>query len=131
MNEITMSRVLVIDDDQGIRDLLSAYLDIGGHECLTAANGFDGLNLLRQAPVDLVITDLVMKYDGMMTIRVIRWEFPTLGVIAMSGHSKERLEMAKTVGADRVLHKPFTAEELKAVMAEVQALRQVPEAGRP
>jgi CheY-like chemotaxis protein len=119
-----MSRVLVIDDDQGIRDLLSACLVIAGHECHTAANGFDGLNLLRQTPVDLVITDLVMKYDGMMTIRVIRWEFPNLGVIAMSGHSKERLEMAKAVGADRVLQKPFTADDLKAVMSEVQAIER-------
>jgi two-component system cell cycle response regulator CpdR len=119
-----MSRVLVIDDDQGIRDLLSAYLAMDGHECLTASNGFDGLNLLRQAPVDLVITDLVMKYDGMMTIRVIRWEFPQLGIIAMSGHSKERLDLARAVGADRVLHKPFTADDLKAAMAEVRAIER-------
>lgn len=119
-----MSRVPVIDDDQGIRDLLSAYLTIAGHECQTAANGFDGLNLLRRTPVDLVITHLVMKYDGMMTIRVIRWEFPKLGIIAMSGHSKGRLDLARAVGADRVLPKPFTADELKAVIAEVRAIER-------
>jgi len=114
-----MSRVLVIDDDQGMRDLLAAFLKIDGHECFLASNGFDGLNLLRATPVDLVITDLVMKYDGMMTIRVIRWEFPKLGIIAMSGHSKERLELAKAVGASRVLSKPFVQEDLKTAMAAV------------
>ncbi len=121
-----MPRVLVIDDDQGIRDLVMAYLTLDGHEGHLAANGFDGVNQLRKTPVDLVVTDLVMKYDGMMTIRVIREEFPKLGIIAMSGHSPARLEMAMAVGADRVLRKPFDAADLRTVMAEVLAGRRHP-----
>lgn len=98
-----------------------------GHECRTASNGFEGLNLLRQAPADLVITDLMMKYDGMMTIRIIRWEFSGMGIIAMSGHSKLRLNLAKENGADRVLSKPFTPADLKSVISEVLAIeRQAP-----
>jgi CheY-like chemotaxis protein len=92
LSKPSMTRVLVIDDDQGIRDLLTAYLTIDGHECHTAANGFDGLNLLRSRPVDLVITDLVMKYDGMMTIRVIRWEFPQLKEAAMAQYKEWKPE---------------------------------------
>jgi CheY-like chemotaxis protein len=118
-----MARVLVIDDDQGIRDLMAAWLAIDGHACHTAANGHDGINLVRTLPVDLVITDLVMKYDGMTTIRVIRWEFPKIGIIAMTGHAKERLDQAATVGADRLLSKPFDAAALRAAMQDVLAAR--------
>lgn len=119
-----MARILVIDDDEGIRNFVSACVGIDGHECQTASNGFDGLNLLRKTPVDLVITDLVMKYDGMMTIRVIRWEFPKIGIIAISGHSKSRLDLAKETGADRTLCKPFTPGDLKSVISEVLAIER-------
>jgi CheY-like chemotaxis protein len=116
-----MARILLIDDDQGVRDLLGAWLTLDGHVCVTAADGHVGLMLLRATPVDLVITDLVMKYGGVMTIRVIRWEFPRVGIIAITGHGKALLEQARSAGADRLLAKPLEAAALRAAVHELLA----------
>jgi CheY-like chemotaxis protein len=120
-----MARILVIDDDQGVRDLLGAWLTMDGHACLMAANGHFGVELLRATPMDLVITDLVMKYGGVMTIRVIRWEFPRVGIIAITGHGQALLEQARAAGADRLIAKPLDAAVLRTTVKELLA------AGRP
>ena len=62
---------------------------------------------------------LQMPYGGLPTIRVLRTEFPKVKIIAMSGAGKFRLDMAGSIGANRTLAKPFSAEELTAAVAEV------------
>lgn len=116
-----MARILLIDDDESFRTTLAQMLIAGGHKVVTADDGLTGANLFRAAPTDLVLTDMVMPHGGLLVIRVLREQFPALKVIAMSGGGSHRLDYARSLGAQRTLAKPFTAEQLAAAIAETLA----------
>lgn len=111
-----MPRILFIDDDESLRNVVSKALTHAGHEVIQAADGQQGLDLARSTRLDLVITDLVMPVqEGVETILTLRREQPKLPVIAISGgmsNSKLYLEIAGKIGARRILAKPFTPREL-------------------
>ena len=117
-----MSRILIIDDDAGVRASLQYGLKLGDHDVALAQNGDEGIQRLRESPVDLVITDLFMPgKDGMETIMELRREFPSVPIIAISGGhltSGSALQAAKLMGAAHVLQKPFDAEKLVSVINE-------------
>ncbi len=118
-----MPYILLIDDDELLRGVLAKALDHAGHQVIQAADGQQGVELARATPVDLVITDLIMPVqEGVETIVKLRRERPDLPIIAISGgvtNSKIYLEIASRIGAKRILAKPFTPQELLAVIAEV------------
>ena len=116
-----MARILIIDDDEPFRAMLLAMLRESGHTAVAATNGLDAIALFRATPADLILTDIMMPYDGLATIRILRGEFPQLGIIAMSGGAERRLDYARSLGAHRTLAKPFTAVQLTAAIAEVLA----------
>jgi CheY-like chemotaxis protein len=112
-----MSRVLVIDDDDQMLDVLSQILARAGYEVVKAVNGREGLASVRANPVDLVVTDLLMpEMEGIETIMELRREFPGTRIIAISGGAKrgihDFLPLAKRLGAERVLAKPFERQDL-------------------
>jgi DNA-binding NtrC family response regulator len=74
-------------------------------------------------PSDVVITDMVMPYGGLATIRLLRNESPNVGIIAMSGGGAFRLDYARGMGAHTTLKKPFTVEELTIAIADALAAR--------
>jgi len=118
-----MSRILVIDDEPSVRELLCAMLVEDGYDVAEAADGKVGMKLFRESPADLVITDLIMpEKEGIETIMELRRYFPEVKIIAMSGGGiidpEDYLCMALGVGAHRVFEKPFgVAEMLNAVRA--------------
>src|SRR5688572_9873174 len=118
-----MSCILIIDDDDLLRNVLAKSLTHAGHTVLQAADGRQGLEVACLAPVDLVITDLVMPVqEGIETIMKLREEKPALPVIAMSGdtsNSNLYLQIAGKIGARRILEKPFSPSELLAVIREL------------
>ncbi len=116
-----MARILIIDDDESFRVLLNQTLTEAGHTTVAAVNGFEALKLLRADPADLILTDIMMPYGGLATIRILHDEFPQIGVIAMTGGDAFRLDYARNLGADQTLIKPFTAEQLTAAIASVLA----------
>jgi CheY-like chemotaxis protein len=113
-----MARILLIDDDPLIRATLPLALAELGHDAVVAGDGKEGLRRLREGPIDLVLTDVLMpEADGLEVVGAVRKEFPRLGVIAISGGSarlpgRDALQLARYLGADLVLAKPFTEEEL-------------------
>ncbi len=113
-----MARIIIIDDDEMLRNMVARGLKAAGHEVSVAGNGFDGVKMFRQESADLIVTDLNMPHGGLPTIRVLRGEFPNLPIIAMSGNSNN-LDVAGAIGATRILSKPFTPAELAAAIAEV------------
>ena len=123
-----MARILVIDDDEAFRDLLLDMLREAGHVAVAAINGMEGLKQIRATPADLILTDMMMPYGGLETIRIVRQEFPRLGIVAMSGGGTHRLDYARSLGAHRTLTKPFTAGQLSTAIAEVSALMAEPPA---
>jgi DNA-binding response OmpR family regulator len=119
-----MKRVLVIDDDWQMREMMHQVLTRAGYDVVEAPNGEVGMNIHRQDPVDLVITDLIMpEKEGIETIRELRRDYPGLKIIAISGGGRAGAEgylsVAKTIGADRTMAKPF---DLKKILDTVEEL---------
>ena len=122
-----MARILIIDDEPSILEVLRKILLFEGYDVVTAINGEEGLELFRQTPCDLVITDMVMPLkDGLQTILDLRNEKPDLPIIAMSGGgtiSKERyLTVAGYLDKVITVAKPFSvgsiAEAVTSLLSE-------------
>lgn len=121
-----MARILLIDDDAELRVLAGLNLKEAGYDVSLAADGNEGLKLFRQEPADLVITDIYMpNREGLETIRDLRQRFPGVGIIAMSGRATAgtMLGIARKLGADEVLQKPFATNELLDAISKVLSSR--------
>ncbi|HYX63240.1 MAG TPA: response regulator [Burkholderiales bacterium] len=120
-----MSRVLVVDDNADMRELLRVILESAGYSVDLAADGALGLVLLRARSADVVLTDIFMpNQDGIETIACLRSEFPEAKVIAMSGggrvvKGKDYLSTAGEIGAHALLRKPFDSEQLLRLLQEL------------
>ncbi len=115
--EATLPKILVIDDDPEVRDLISCILEMEGHSVVLAEDGIKGVATHRAELPDLVITDMFMpEQGGAETIIKIRQESPDARIIAVSGGGRfdgaHPLIAAKKLGAMETLNKPFTVTEL-------------------
>ena len=122
-----MSSILIVDDEEDIRDALTMVLEGAGYDVMVASNGNEAVELQRKQPVDLIITDIIMpEKDGVSTIKELRQKFPGIRIIAISGGGGVQpieyvpdaitttayLAAAKEAGADRVFTKPFERRDL-------------------
>lgn len=112
-----MARILVIDDEELARFTLREILEEAGHEVMEASNGNEGTASQRTNPCDLVITDMIMpEKEGLETIAELKGEYPDLKIIAISGGGRTRnmdfLKLAGEFGADQVIVKPFSEDDL-------------------
>lgn len=118
-----MAAILIIDDDEAIRNLVRDALAEEGHDVLTAKDGVAGLSLYARSLPDAVIVDIIMpNMGGIEIIRELREKNPELPIIAISGGGRTRnfelLEIAKRLGANHVLTKPFDVDELRSSVAD-------------
>ena len=113
-----MSNILIVDDEQSYRQLLSLVFEGDGHTIRTAANGLEALSLLQAEPSDVVISDVKMPdMDGIEMLRSIRETLPDLGIVFMTAFaSVEAAREAFKLGADDFIQKPFDVEELKLIV---------------
>ena len=119
-----MARVLVVDDDFQMREMLGVILQRKGYDVITAADGRLAVQLQKKSPFDLVITDIIMpEKEGLETISELRHSYPCLKIIAISGGGRHRpggyLELARQLGADRILAKPFGSWEILSAVNEL------------
>jgi len=119
-----MARILVIEDDDQVRAMLKQMLEVAGHEVTEAPDGEAAIQLQKQNPANLVITDIIMPVkEGLETIMDLRKAFPALKIIAISGGGQlgpdGYLKSAQILGADRIFPKPL---EMKTVLDTVQEL---------
>jgi DNA-binding response OmpR family regulator len=114
-------RILVADDEAGVRGLLRLVLERDGYEVVEAANGTEAIKEVQSGHVDLLITDLVMPdREGIDTIRTLREAGADLRIIAMSGWlGGEFLNVARLMGADAVLSKPLNLDLLLQKVSDV------------
>jgi CheY-like chemotaxis protein len=112
-----MARILIIDDNAPTRDILRQALERAGHEVVEASDGRVGIEHQRTIPAEVIITDILMpEQEGFETIRELRRDFPTTGIIAMSGGGQigcdTLLAIAERLGAQCVLQKPFGLQDM-------------------
>jgi DNA-binding response OmpR family regulator len=108
-----MARILVVDDEEMDRMLVRAILEAAGHELFYAGEGDSALQLLRDNPVDLVLTDLAMPdFNGLRFIKELREEGFRVPVIAVSGRAVDQLDLAESYGADLTMIKPIDEKHL-------------------
>jgi len=105
--------VLVVDDNDCIREVLTALLSHKGHRCESAANGREAMEKVAQGHFDVVITDVNMpEMDGITLTRELALRFSDLPVMIMTGQLDEHCrKSALLAGAREVLRKPFEISE--------------------
>src|SRR5262245_64193780 len=108
-----MAQVLIIDDQDSIREGLELLLRRRGHQTFSASGGKEGLALLDEHGVDLVITDLKMaKMDGLEVLRSVKERAPETEALVITGYGTvEKAVEAMKLGAADFITKPFSSEE--------------------
>jgi PAS domain S-box-containing protein len=119
-------RVLIIDDDAMVRELLADILQSAGHTVVQVSGGWEGIRLFRQARFDLVLTDLGMpECSGWEVAAAIKAITPKTPVALVTGWgiTLDRTKL-KAAGVDLVLNKPFQYLDVMTVVAEAMELRE-------
>jgi sigma-B regulation protein RsbU (phosphoserine phosphatase) len=111
-------KILVVDDEEGIRQDLSFILEDEGYEVTTASSGSEAMSHLEEQSFDIVITDLMMPApDGMEILRKTKQEHPGTVVVMITGHgSEERAVEAMHLGADDYFPKPFNFDKIEEML---------------
>ena len=109
-----MADVLVVDDDENLRDVLRRILERAGHTVRLATDGVEAVQLLEKNRPDVVLTDIYMPgLDGVELTRILQKQENPPAVIGMSGKPKPMaLDMVTLQGASATLNKPFMPQEL-------------------
>lgn len=121
-----MARILIIDDNAQLREMLNLMLAQAGYDVTEAGSGEMGVNLYRANPADLVVVDILMpEKGGLETIVELKRDFPNARLIGISGGFQKKTDENKTLaellGVHRTLSKPFAPEELLKAIREVLA----------
>lgn len=112
-------RILVVDDEEIVRESCRRVLSEAGYAVRTVGNGRDALNLCRAEHFDVMLTDLRMAdMDGLEVIRAAAREFPGLRVVVITGYpSRESLQQAQELGVCEYVEKPLNPSRLSEVTA--------------
>jgi CheY-like chemotaxis protein len=121
-----MANILIIDDEPSVLKTLRRMLEDAGHVVTEALDGDVAFRQFQGQPADLVITDIFMPaMDGIEVLVNIRRSFPEARVLAMSGGGlisrEQALGDASLLGADEILQKPFTKDEVLATVDRILA----------
>ncbi len=113
-----MSKLLIVDDEQSYRQLLTLVFEGDGHQIRTAMNGREALEMLESEPAEVIITDVRMPdMDGIELLRHVREFLPDVGFVLMTAFATvDTAREAFKLGADDFIQKPFDVEELKIIV---------------
>ncbi|MBD3401832.1 response regulator [candidate division GN15 bacterium] len=110
--------ILVVDDEQMMRDLLTKILSRDGYRILTAEDGQAALEMLDQHQIDLIISDMKMpRLNGFELLKIVKKDYPTIGMIMMTAYGDTyTVKDALLLGADEYLTKPFKSFEVSLIV---------------
>ncbi|MBL7033878.1 MAG: response regulator [Candidatus Delongbacteria bacterium] len=113
-----MTRVLVVDDVEDMRDILRQFVEVFGFEAMTAGSGNEALEIFKNNDIDLIITDIMMDNgDGFELVKGAREIRKDIPVIFITGYEVDNArERAANLGANGFLAKPFSIKELKELI---------------
>jgi DNA-binding NtrC family response regulator len=117
----TKSNILVVDDEDALRMVLSSELQSSGYEVGTASDGDEAINLVQSKKFDLVLLDIKMpRVDGFEVLKFIKKNYPTIKVIMLTGFAdlKNAIE-SKKHGAEDFVSKPYDLVDLLTTIERV------------
>ena len=115
MDSEKSKKILVVDDETAITELIEVILSERGYQVIIANNGKSGIRQFEKFHPDLIITDLVMPdIEGIELLRVLRTRTKSIPIIVMSGNpvGQKFLKASRLLGAIDTLNKPFNPQEL-------------------
>ena len=115
-----MAKILIVEDEKNMQEIIVEYMQRGGHTCFTADDGMDALLTLKNNPVDLMVLDIMMPHlDGFSVCKIAR-EMSNLPIIMLTAKSNEDDKLkGYDLGADDYMTKPFSP---KVLLAKANAL---------
>ncbi|MCX7354775.1 MAG: response regulator [Alphaproteobacteria bacterium] len=128
-----MAKILLIDDDDLVRQVITRQLERAGHAVSAAAHGGKGVEAFETQTFDIVITDILMpEKEGLETIQTLRRLAPAIPIIAMTGGpvsaqlsgkiGVDYLGIAEQLGTTKTIRKPFRGAQMLAVIAACLAV---------
>ena len=115
-----MAKILFVEDEKNMQEIIAEYMRRGGHTCFTADDGMDALLALKNNPMDLMILDIMMPHlDGFSVCKMAR-EMSSIPIIMLTAKSNEDDKLkGYDLGADDYMTKPFSP---KVLLAKTNAL---------
>jgi len=126
IKEARQARILVIDDEESVRDILSRILETTGHQVMVASNGEEGIERFKSEAFDLVFTDLGMpKLSGWDVGKTIKGINPKVPIAMITGWGVEldREKMSES-GIDLIVSKPFNFDQVIQLVSEAMELKE-------
>jgi CheY-like chemotaxis protein len=114
-------KVLIVDDEEPLRTVLSSELASEGYQVETAADGDEAIELVQSRPVDLVLLDIKMpRVDGFEVLRFVKQRFPKIKVIMLTGYADLSSAIdSKRWGAEDFVSKPYDLFDLLTTIERV------------
>jgi CheY-like chemotaxis protein len=123
-----MARILIAEDEEGLRSLVARALMLDGHDVITANDGAEALELIvrTQGAFDLLLTDIRMPVmDGIALALATARDHPQVGILLMTGYADQR---ERASGLNAIVHdvvtKPFTVADIRTAVADALAARK-------
>lgn len=117
---MTNKSILIVDDDQGMIDVIDKYVRHLGYQTRKALDGLEAIKILQEEDCEicLLITDLVMpNLSGPKLIKIVRKEYSQIKIIACTGYGREAGQWAD--GADAILYKPLEMYRLQRIIEDL------------
>ena len=118
-------KILVVDDEQQVREMTSEMVSSFGFDVVSASTTEEAIKLCNDSSIDMILTDIVMPdRNGLDLIIEIKKLYPDTSILAMSGGGGitgryDYLEIAKLVGAKNIIRKPFNLMDLKTAISDI------------
>ena len=127
MRAVEKERILVADDEETVREMVTKIISQMGHEAVTARDGKEALEMLRKGSFAILVTDIKMpEMDGFELMKSVRAEFPKIHIICMTAHGASYAYTdVVALGATDYITKPFSIDEMGAKLNRVFYERSV------
>jgi two-component system cell cycle sensor histidine kinase/response regulator CckA len=119
---MTNKSILIVDDDQGMIDVIDKYVRHLGYQTRKALDGLEAIKILQEEDcrIGLLITDLVMpNLSGPKLIKIVRKEYSQIKIIACTGYGRKAGQWADDAGADAILYKPVEMYRLERTIEDL------------
>ena len=113
------AKVLIVDDEDSVREVLADILDIFGHTVVSCASAQEGINTLETTNFDIIFTDLAMPdMDGWALAEKVRQKFQQIKIVLMTGYGADTNPENQNK-VDAIVSKPFEIEQLRATLVNL------------